>query len=453
MSDTVKYILGEDKMPKHWYNIEADFPEKTPASINPATGEPVKPEELETIFAKTLVEQELSTERYIEIPEPVREILRQWRPSPLMRARRLEKALGTPARIYYKYEGVSPSGSHKSNSALAQAFENMRCGTKSVTTETGAGQWGSALSQACNIFGLECRVFMVRCSYDQKPYRKALMELYGGSVIASPSSETEAGRAVLKKDPDCRGSLGIAISEAVEEAVTGKDTKYCLGSVLNHVLLHQSIIGQEALLQMEMANDYPDVIIGACGGGSNFAGIAFPFLGEKLRGGRDVEIIGVEPAACPSLTRGKYAYDFGDIAGTTPLLKMFTLGSRFIPPAVHAGGLRYHGMAPQISNAYRQGLMTARSVQQLDVFRDAVLFARAEGIAPAPESSHAISAAMDEARKCKETGEDKAILFNLSGHGHLDMAAYIEYFAGNLKNYEYPQEEIAMALSCLPSCK
>lgn len=453
MPDTVKYILEESKLPKYWYNIEADLPIKTPRGKNPATGEDVKAEDLETIFAKTIVEQELSKERYIPIPEPVREIMINWRPSPLMRARRLEKALNTPAKIYYKYEGVSPSGSHKSNSALAQAFENKRCGTKKVTTETGAGQWGSALSQACNIFGLECRVFMVKCSYDQKPYRKALMELYGGSVIASPSSETKIGREILAKDPNCRGSLGIAISEAIEETVLGKDTKYCLGSVLNHVLLHQTIIGQEALLQMEMANDYPDVVIGACGGGSNFAGIAFPFLGEKLRGGKDIDIIGVEPAACPSLTKGKYAYDFGDIAGTTPLLKMYTLGSRFIPPAVHAGGLRYHGMAPQISNVYKQGFMRAVSVQQLDVFRDAVLFARAEGIAPAPESSHAISAAMDVARECAKTGESKSILFNLSGHGHLDMAAYIEYFAGNLKNYEYPQEEIAMALSCLPSCK
>ena len=452
MSEQVKYILEEDRIPRQWYNIEADLPSPTPKPLNPGTGEPMRPEELEVIFAKTLIEQEFSKERHIDIPEPVREIMRQWRPSPLYRARRLEKALGTPAKIYYKYEGVSPSGSHKSNSAMAQAFENKRCGTKRVTTETGAGQWGSALSQACNIFGIECRVFMVRCSYDQKPYRKAMMELFGGKVFASPSSETKAGRDILAKDPECRGSLGIAISEAIEEAVQDKDTKYCLGSVLNHVLLHQSVIGQEALLQMEMANDYPDIIVGACGGGSNFAGIAFPFLGEKLRGGRDVKIIGVEPAACPSLTRGKYAYDFGDVAGTTPLMKMYTLGSRFMPAAVHAGGLRYHGMAPQISNVLKQGLMEARTVQQLDVFRDATIFARSEGITPAPESAHAISGAMDEARKCAETGEAKAILFNLSGHGHLDMAAYIEYFAGKLKNYEYPQEEIAMALSCLPSC-
>lgn len=452
MSDRVKYILDEEKIPKYWYNIEADLPVKTPPHLNPATCKPATADELGVVFPKTIVEQELSKERYIPIPEPVREIMRQWRPSPLFRARRLEKALGTPARIYYKYEGVSPSGSHKTNSALAQAFENKRCGTKKVTTETGAGQWGSALSQACNIFGLECKVFMVKCSFNQKPYRKALMELYGGHVVASPSDTTEVGRAVLAKDPNCSGSLGIAISEAIEEMIKGENTKYCLGSVLNHVLLHQTIIGQEALLQMEMANDYPDILIGACGGGSNFAGIAFPFLGEKLRGGRNVEILGVEPAACPSLTKGKYAYDFGDTAGTTPLLKMYTLGSRFIPPAVHAGGLRYHGMAPQISNVLKQGYMKARTVQQLDVFRDAVLFARAEGIAPAPESSHAISAAMDEARKCKQTGESKAILFNLSGHGHLDMSAYMEYFEGRLKNYEYQEKEIAMALSFLPGC-
>jgi pyridoxal-phosphate dependent TrpB-like enzyme len=412
----------------------------------------MKPEELEVIFAKTLIEQEFSTERYIDIPEPVRDIMRQWRPSPLYRARKLEKALNTPAKIYYKFEGVSPSGSHKSNSAIAQAFENKRCGTKRITTETGAGQWGSALSQACSMFDIECRVFMVRCSHDQKPYRRAMMELFGGKVFASPSMETQTGRDILAKDPDCRGSLGIAISEAIEEAVKDDSTKYCLGSVLNHVLLHQSIIGQEALLQMEMANDYPDILVGACGGGSNFAGIAFPFLGEKLRGGRDIKIIGVEPAACPSLTKGKYAYDFGDVAGTTPLMKMYTLGSRFMPAAVHAGGLRYHGMAPQISNVLKQGLMEARTVQQLDVFKDATIFARAEGITPAPESAHAISGAMDEARKCAESGEAKTILFNLSGHGHLDMVAYIEYFAGKLKNYDYPQEEIAMALSCLPSC-
>ncbi len=451
MSDRVKYILDEEKIPTHWYNIEADLKEKTPPPVDPSTGKPMDISKLECIFSKGAIEQETTHERYVEIPKPVRDIMRNWRPSPLFRARRLEKVLDTPARIYFKYEGVSPSGSHKTNSAVAQAFENKRQGTKKVTTETGAGQWGSALSQACSIFGIECKVYMVRCSYDQKPYRKAMMELFGGTVIPSPSPYTEAGRAVLAEDPNCRGSLGIAISEAIEEVLKGKDTKYCLGSVLNHVLLHQTVIGEEAIKQFELADDYPDIVIGACGGGSNFAGMAFPFLGEKLRGGKDVEILGVEPAACPSLTKGKYAYDFGDVAKMTPLMKMYTLGSSFIPPAVHAGGLRYHGMAPQISNVARQGLMSARTVQQLDVFRDAVIFARAEGITPAPESSHAISAAMDEARKCKESGESRAILFNLSGHGHMDMAAYIEYFAGSLKNYDYPEEEIAMALSGLPS--
>ncbi len=451
-SSQIKYILDEDKIPTNWYNIEADLKVNTPPPIDITTGKPMEIAKLEAIFAKGVIEQELSRERYIPIPEPVRDILRNWRPSPLYRARRLEKALNTPARIYYKYEGVSPSGSHKTNSALAQAFENKRCGTKKITTETGAGQWGSALSQACKIFELECKVFMVKCSFDQKPYRKAVMELFGGTVIPSPSNTTEAGRAVLANDPNCSGSLGIAISEAVEEAVKNDDTKYCLGSVLNHVLLHQSIIGEEALLQMEMADDYPDIIIGACGGGSNFAGLAFPFIGKMLREGKKIDVLGVEPAACPSLTKGKYAYDFGDVAKTTPLLKMYTLGSSFIPPAVHAGGLRYHGMAPQISNVAKQGLMRARTVQQLDVFRDAVSFARAEGIIPAPESSHAISAAMDEARECSKTGEDKCILFNLSGHGHLDMQAYLEYFAGHLKNYDYPEKEIAMALSGLPVC-
>ena len=449
MSDRVKYILDENKIPTHWYNIEADLKIKTPAPIDPATGAPMEIAKLESIFSKGAMEQETSHERYIEIPKPVREIMRQWRPSPLYRARRLEKVLDTPARIYYKYEGVSPSGSHKTNSAIAQAFECKREGVKKVTTETGAGQWGSALSQASSIFGLECRVYMVRCSFDQKPYRKAMMELFGATTIASPSMETEVGREVLAKDPDCRGSLGIAISEAVEDALK-HGAKYCLGSVLNHVLLHQTVIGQEAIAQMEMAEDYPDIVIGACGGGSNFAGIAFPFIGEMLRGGRKVDILGVEPAACPTLTKGKYAYDFGDVAKTTPLMKMYTLGSSFIPPAVHAGGLRYHGMAPQISNIAKQGIMRARTVQQLDVFRDAVVFARAEGITPAPESSHAISAAMDEARECKKTGKSKSILFNLSGHGHLDMTAYLEYFAGKLKNYEYPEQEIAMALSGLP---
>lgn len=452
MDNKVRYILDEEQIPKQWYNIEADLPRSTPKPINPATGKPLQKEELCRIFAKGLMDQEYSKERWIDIPKEVRDVLRQWRPSPMHRARRLEKALNTPARIYYKYEGVSPSGSHKTNSALAQVFQNHVEGTKRIATETGAGQWGSALAQACNIFGINCEVFMVKCSFDQKPYRKALMELFGATAIASPSTTTEAGRAILAKDPNCKGSLGIAISEALEIVLKDPTSKYCLGSVMNHVLLHQSVIGLEALKQMEMANDYPDVIVGACGGGSNFAGLAFPFLGEQLRGGKKVEIVGVEPAACPSLTRGKYAYDFGDVAGETPLMKMYTLGSRYIPPAVHAGGLRYHGMAPQVSNIYNLGLMRAVRKDQLDVFADAVTFARNEGITPAPESSHAISAAVDIARECAKTGESKAIIFNLSGHGHLDMAAYIDYFAGKLKNYQYQAEEIAMALSQLPSC-
>ncbi len=449
---TIKYILGEDKIPTHWYNIEADLPIKTPSPLDPQTGEPMNASKLEAIFSKGAIEQEMSRERYIEIPEVVREIMRQWRPSPLFRARRLEKALGTPARIYYKYEGVSPSGSHKTNSALAQAYECKKCGVKKITTETGAGQWGSALAQACCAFDIECKVYMVKCSFEQKPYRKAMMEIFGGRVVPSPSNETAAGRAVLAKDPNCRGSLGIAISEAVEEALQDGDTKYCLGSVLNHVLMHQSIIGLEAIEQFKLAQDYPDLVIGACGGGSNFAGLANPFLGEMLRGGKKVDILGVEPAACPSLTKGKYAFDYGDVAKMTPLMKMYTLGSSFIPPAVHAGGLRYHGMAPQVSNIMSQGLMRAETVNQLDVFKKAIIFAQSEGITPALESSHAICSAINEALKCKESGEEKCILFNLSGHGHLDMAAYLDYFAGKLQNYEYPEEEIAMALSCLPSC-
>lgn len=451
-NEQIKYILDEEKIPTHWYNIEADLPEKTPPPIDPSTGEPMNPQKLQAIFSDGAIAQEISHERYIEIPAPVRKLMRQWRPSPLFRARRLEKALGTPARIYYKYEGVSPSGSHKTNSAVAQVYMCKQAGVKRITTETGAGQWGSALSQACNAFGIQCKVYMVKCSFEQKPYRKAMMEIFGGTVIPSPSNQTAAGRAILAKDPNCRGSLGIAISEAVEEALQDADTKYCLGSVLNHVLMHQSVIGLEAIEQFKLAGDYPDLIIGACGGGSNFAGISNPFLGEMLRGGKKVEILGVEPAACPSLTRGKYAYDFGDVAKMTPLMKMYTLGSSFIPPAVHAGGLRYHGMAPQVSNIMRQGLMKAETVNQLDVFEKAIMFARAEGIVPAPESSHAICAAINKALECKETGEEKAILFNLSGHGHLDMAAYLDYFAGKLKNYEYAEEEIAMALSCLPSC-
>jgi tryptophan synthase beta chain len=411
----------------------------------------VTPDDLLPLFPMALIAQEASTEREIEIPEPVRDIYRQWRPSPLYRARRLEKALDTPARIYYKYEGVSPIGSHKPNTAVAQAYYNKLEGTKRLATETGAGQWGSSLAMACMFFGLECKVFMVRVSYDQKPYRRALIESYGASVTASPSNETQAGRSILSKSPDSTGSLGSAISEAVEVAVQDPGTRYSLGSVLNHVLLHQTVIGLETIEQMEMAGDYPDVIVGCTGGGSNFAGIAFPFIGRSLRGNGSPRIVAVEPSACPSLTRGVFAYDFGDTAGLTPLVKMHTLGASFVPPGFHAGGLRYHGMAPLVSHVFDLGLMEAINVQQLEAFAAGVQFARSEAIIPAPEANHAVAGALQEALKCKEEGVSRAILFNLCGHGHFDMQSYIDYAAGKLRNYEYPDEEIAMALAGLPS--
>jgi tryptophan synthase beta chain len=397
-----------------------------------------------------LILQEVSSERYIEIPEAVRSVYQQWRPTPLFRARRLEKALDTPAKIYYKYEGVSPAGSHKPNTAVPQAFYNKAEGVKRLSTETGAGQWGSALAMACAFFGMECKVFMVRVSYDQKPYRRGLIEAYGAQVSASPSNETNAGRAILAEHPDSTGSLGIAISEAVEVAATNPDTKYSLGSVLNHVLMHQTVIGQETLVQMEMAGDYPDVIVGCTGGGSNFAGITFPFIGRKLRGEADVRIVAVEPAACPSLTRGRYAYDFGDTGHLTPLVKMHTLGSTFVPPGIHAGGLRYHGMAPLVSHLLELGQIEAIALEQLDAFAAGVQFARAEGIVPAPEANHAVAGAINEALRCKQEGVSRVILFNLCGHGHFDMQAYIDYAAGKLENYAYPAEEIAMALAGLP---
>jgi tryptophan synthase beta chain len=397
-----------------------------------------------------LILQEVSAEQYIEIPEEVQAVYRQWRPSPLYRARRLEKALDTPARIYYKYEGVSPAGSHKPNTAVPQAYYNKMEGVKRLSTETGAGQWGSSLAMACAFFGLECKVFMVRVSYDQKPYRRGLIEAYGAQVTASPSNETNAGRAILAEHPDSTGSLGIAISEAVEVAATDPDTKYSLGSVLNHVLMHQTVIGLEALEQMEMAGDYPDVLVGCTGGGSNFSGMSFPFIGRKLRGEGDVRVVAVEPAACPSLTKGRYAYDFGDTGHLTPLVKMHTLGSTFVPPGIHAGGLRYHGMAPLVSHLVQQGHMEAIALEQLDAFAAGVQFARAEGILPAPEANHAVAGAIREALRCKEEGTSRAILFNLCGHGHFDMQAYIDYAAGKLQNYEYPAEEIAMALAGLP---
>ena len=451
MSDTVKYLLDETRIPKTWYNLAADLPKPLPPVLHPGTGQPIGPGDLAPLFPMALIMQEVSTERDIEIPEPVRDIYRQWRPSPLYRARRLEKALQTPAKIYYKYEGVSPAGSHKPNTAVPQAFYNKQEGVKKLATETGAGQWGSSLAFAGALFDLEVKVFMVRVSYNQKPYRRALMETYGASCIASPSNETQSGRAILAQRADHPGSLGIAISEAVEVAAQSDDTKYALGSVLNHVLLHQTIVGQEAMMQLEMAGDYPDVIVGCTGGGSNFAGIAFPFLGAQLRGGKKVRIVAVEPAACPSLTRGKYAYDFGDTGHLTPLVKMHTLGSTFTPPGFHAGGLRYHGMAPMVSHIKQLGLIEAVAYHQLQCFEAGVQFARAEGIVPAPEANHAVRGAIVEALKCKTEGKSRTILFNLCGHGHFDMQAYTDYFAGKLTDQSYDEAELAMALSGLPS--
>jgi tryptophan synthase beta chain len=448
---TVKHLLPEVHIPRTWYNIAADLPQPPPPVLHPGTGQPVGPDDLAPLFPMALIMQEVSLEREIEIPEEVLEVYRQWRPSPLYRARRLEKALDTPARIYYKYEGVSPAGSHKPNTAVAQAYYNKLEGKKRLSTETGAGQWGSALAMACAFFGLECKVFMVRVSYDQKPYRRGLMEAYGATVIPSPSNETEAGQAILAKNPDSTGSLGIAISEAVETAVKDPETNYSLGSVLNHVLLHQTVIGLEALEQMELAEDYPDILIGCTGGGSNFSGLTFPFIGRKLRGEADVRVVAVEPAACPSLTRGPYAYDFGDTAHLTPLVKMHTLGSSFVPAGIHAGGLRYHGMAPMVSHLLNLRQIEVVAINQLETFQAGVQFTRAEGILPAPESNHAIAGVVREALRCKEEGVSRAILFNLSGHGHFDVQAYLDYFAGKLHDYEYPEEEIAMALAGLPS--
>lgn len=449
--ETIKYLLPEKEIPLAWYNLAADFPKPLPPVLHPGTGQPVTPDDLRPLFAEALIAQEVSTERWIEIPGEVRQILAQWRPSPLFRARRLEKVLDTPARIYYKYEGVSPSGSHKPNTAVPQAWYNRQQGIKKIATETGAGQWGSSLAMACALFGIECVVFMVKVSFAQKPYRKALMEAFGARCVASPSRETICGRAILEKDPDCTGSLGIAISEAVEVAASDPETRYCLGSVLNHVMLHQSVIGLEAIAQMRLADDYPDVIVGCTGGGSNFAGIAFPFIGESLSGGPSPRIIAVEPAACPSLTRGRYAYDFGDTAHLTPLVKMHTLGSTFIPPAFHTGGLRYHGMSPMVSHACELGLIEATTIQQLELFQSGLTFARAEGILPAPEACHAVGAAIREAVQCREAGQSRSILFNLCGHGHFDMQAYSDFLAGKLRDYEYPEEEVAMALAGLPS--
>jgi tryptophan synthase beta chain len=453
MSDPVKYVLDESRIPTRWYNIQADLPKPLPPPLHPGTLKPLGPDDLAPLFPMELIMQEVTQEREVPIPEPVRDVYRQWRPSPLFRARRLEKALQTPARIYYKYEGVSPAGSHKPNTAVAQAFYNREAGVRKLSTETGAGQWGSSLAFAGALFGIEVQIFMVRVSYDQKPYRRALMETYGARCIPSPSDLTQSGKAILAKNPKHPGSLGIAISEAVEVAAQREDTKYSLGSVLNHVLLHQTIVGQEAMAQLEMAGDYPDVIVGCTGGGSNFAGIAFPFLGAQLRGGTKVRIVAIEPAACPSLTRGKYAYDFGDTAHLTPLVKMHTLGSVFTPPGFHAGGLRYHGMAPLVSHIKELGLIEAKAYHQRAVFEAGVQFARTEGILPAPEANHAVKGAIDEAVRCREEGVSRAILFNLCGHGHFDMQAYMDYFAGKLEDRDYDEQELAMALAGLPSVK
>lgn len=451
MPDRNRYLLEEARMPGHWYNIAADLPQSMAPPLHPATGKPVCADDLAPLFPQAIIAQEMSQERWIDIPEPVREVFRMWRPAPLYRARRLERVLGTPAKIYFKYEGVSPAGSHKPNSAVPQAWYNAQEGVKKLATETGAGQWGSSLAFAGGLFGLDVTVYQVRVSYDQKPYRRAMMETWGAKCIASPSSTTDAGREALARDPGYMGSLGLAISEAVEVAAKHDDTKYALGSVLNHVLLHQTIVGQEAILQMEMAGDDPDVIIGCTGGGSNFAGIAFPFLGQQLRGEHSPRrFVAVEPAACPSLTRGKFAYDYGDTSHLTPLVKMHTLGSTFTPPGFHAGGLRYHGMAPLISHIADLGLIEAQAYHQGACFEAGVLFARTEGIVPAPEATHAVKGAIEEALRCKREGKAETILFCLSGHGHLDMAAYQAYFDGKLVDQDYDPKELAMALSLLP---
>ena len=451
MADSVKFNLDENEIPKSWYNIVSDLPEPPPPVIHPGTGQPIGPDDLAPLFTMAVIMQEVSAERQIDIPEPVRDIYRQWRPSPLYRAYRLEAALDTPARIYYKYEGVSPAGSHKPNTAVAQAFYCREEGVKRISTETGAGQWGSALALAGSFFGLEIQVFMVRVSYDQKPYRRAFMETFGATCHPSPSNLTEVGKKILAENPDTTGSLGIAISEAVEVAAQRDDTKYSLGSVLNHVLLHQTVVGQEAIRQMELADDYPDVIVGCTGGGSNFAGLSFPFIGRKLRGEQDVRVVAVEPANCPSLTKGKYAYDFGDTGQMTPLVKMHTLGSSFVPPSSHAGGLRYHGMAPLVSQLVNLGQVEPTAYSQTECFEAGVTFAKAEGILPAPEANHAVKGALVEAMRCKEEGESQAILFNLCGHGHFDMQAYMDYSAGKLEDHPYDESEVAMALAGLPS--
>ncbi len=448
MASPTRIVLREDEIPRQWYNIQADLPTPMEPPLHPATGEPVGPDDLAPIFPMNLIEQEVSQERWIDIPEPILQKLALWRPSPLHRAKALEEALDTPAHIYYKNEGVSPPGSHKPNTSVAQAYYNMDFGIKRLTTETGAGQWGSALAMACQLFGLECKVYMVRISFDQKPFRKLMMQTWGAECVPSPSPETQAGRAVLQEMPDTPGSLGIAISEAIEDAVTSENTRYSLGSVLNHVLLHQTIIGLEAKKQMEIAGEYPDVVIGCAGGGSNFAGLSFPFLCDKING-KEVEVVATEPTACPTLTRGPFAYDFGDTAMTTPLLPMYTLGHSFVPPPIHAGGLRYHGMAPLVSKLVQDGLVQARALHQLECYGAAVQFARTEGFIPAPETSHAIAAAIQEAQKAKEEGKEKVILMNWSGHGLMDLSGYDAYFSGELEDYALPEDYLRDSLSAI----
>ncbi|MGA7270353.1 MAG: TrpB-like pyridoxal phosphate-dependent enzyme [Acidimicrobiia bacterium] len=450
MAELTKVMLDESEIPQAWYNIIPDLPAPPPPPLHPGTHEPVGPDDLAPLFPMDLILQEVSTDSYIDIPGEVLDVYSLWRPTPLYRARRLEKALDTPARIYYKYEGTSPAGSHKPNTAVPQAYYNAKAGIRKLTTETGAGQWGSALALATTMFGLECEVWQVRISYDQKPYRRSMMETWGATVHPSPSDLTEAGRAILAQDPDSTGSLGIAISEAVEMAAKNADTNYSLGSVLNHVLLHQTVIGEEALKQLEKVGEQPDILVGCTGGGSNFGGLSFPFLREKLAGRMNPTIRCVEPAACPSLTKGVYAYDFGDTAGMTPLVKMHTLGHDFVPDPIHAGGLRYHGMSPLISHLYELGLMEAEAIGQVECFDRAVQFARSEGIIPAPEPTHAIAAAAREAIKAREAGEEKVILTAMCGHGHFDLAAYDAYLRGDLVDYEYPEEKVAAALERIP---
>jgi len=446
---TTKFLLREDQIPRHWYNILADVKSPPAPVLHPGTKKPVGPDDLAPLFPMALIEQEMSAQREIAIPEEVREVLAQWRPTPLFRAHRLEKAIGTKSHIYYKYEGVSPSGSHKPNTAVAQAYYNAKAGVRRIATETGAGQWGSSIAYAGRVFGIEITVYMVKISYEQKPYRRSMMHTWGAEVFASPTNKTNAGRKIIELDPKSNGSLGIAISEAVEDAATHDDTKYALGSVLNHVCTHQTVIGLEAQEQMKLAGEYPDVVIGCHGGGSNFAGIALPFARDKMNG-KDVRLLAAEPTSCPTLTKGVYAFDYGDTVGMTPIVKMHTLGHDFMPPGIHAGGLRYHGAAPLVSKLVADGLVEAAAFGQVSCFEAAVTFARSEGIIPAPESSHAIRAAIDEAKKADAAGTSKVILFNLSGHGHFDLAAYDAFFAGKLEDYEYPSDAVAKSIKNLP---